>query len=375
MIEIRTVADPRDLDQFIEVPRLIQGNDPCWIAPLALERREVLSPGKNPYFEHAEASLFLALREGMAVGRISAQVDRLHRERYAANTGQFGFIEAVDDPAVFAALFAAAEAWLKARDTELVQGPFSFSVNEETGLLIDGFQTPPRVMMGHNPPYYASQIEAFGYRKAKDVIAYDYDARLPMPRSMELLLDKARKSGDLQVRPLSKKRLFQDLDTIIDIFNDAWRDNWGFVPMTAAEIRHLGNQLRFLVREGYVAIAEYQGVPAAMAVSLPDVNIWLKGLDGRLLPFGWARLAWRALRRPEAVRMPLMGVRKAYQSTAIGSALALAVIDAVRRYHTSRGTCRAELSWILEDNVAMRRMIELLGAKPYKTYRIYERNL
>jgi len=375
MVEIRTVASSRDLKLFIEIPKLIQGGDPHWIAPLPFERREVLTRGKNPYFEHAEAALFLAFRNGVPVGRISAQVDQLHRQRHPGHAGQFGFIEAVDDGQVFKSLFDAAETWLRARDSRIAQGPFSFSINEETGLLIDGFDTSPRVMMGHNPPYYAGHIEALGYRKAKDVIAYDYDARLAMPRSMELLLDKVRRSGDLTVRPLSKKRLFQDLDVIIDIFNDAWRDNWGFVPMTPAEIRNMGNQLKFLVKEGYIAIAEYRGNPAAMAVSLPDVNGWLKGLDGRLLPFGWTKLATRALKAPEAVRMPLMGVRKEYQSSAVGSALALAVIDAVRRYHTERGTYRAELSWILEDNVAMRRMIELLGGKPYKTYRIYERNL
>jgi len=375
MIEIRTVDTRSDLDLFIETARIVQGGDPNWIAPLAFERREVLSPKKNPFYQHADVALFLALRDGRPVGRISAQVDHLHRKRYADEAGNFGFLEAIDDPAVFKALFDAAETWLRGKGSHVARGPFSFSINEETGLLIDGFDTPPRVMMGHNPPYYRTALEQLGYQKAKDVIAYDYDGRAPLPRSMASLLDKVRKSGDLVVRPLSKKRLFEDLDTIIDIFNDAWSDNWGFVPMTPAEIRHMGEQLKFLVAEGYIAIVDYQGTSAAMAVSLPDVNGWLKGLDGKLLPFNWAKLASRALSAPEAIRMPLMGVRKAYQTTAIGSALALAAIDAVRQYHLSRGTERAELSWILEDNGPMRRMIEVLGGKPYKTYRIFERAL
>ncbi|MGF7161737.1 GNAT superfamily N-acetyltransferase [Rhodoligotrophos appendicifer] len=374
-IKIRPVTSKQDLDQFIQVARTANRDDPNWIQPLAFERREVLSPGKNPYFEHAKAQLFLAVRDGTPVGRISAQVDQLHITHHAEQAGQFGFLEGLDDREIFSSLIAAAEGFLKAEGMEIVRGPFSFSVNEETGLLVDGFDSPPRVMMGHNPPYYATHLDALGYVKAKDVIAYDYDARTPMPRSMEAMLEKVRRSGDLVVRTLSKKRLFEDLDIIIDIFNDAWSDNWGFVPMTPSEIQHMGNQLKLLVAEGYIAIAEYKGVPAAMSVSLPDVNRWLQGIDGKLFPFNWARVLTRAMRAPEAIRMPLMGVRKKYQSTAVGSALALAVIDAVRSYHSQRGTYRAELSWILEDNAAMRRMIELLGATPYKTYRIYERSL
>jgi GNAT superfamily N-acetyltransferase len=375
MIEIRTVSTRRDLDLFIDTARIVQGKDPNWIAPLPFERREVLSQAKNPYFQHAEGVLMLALRDGRPVGRISAQVDRLHRERYRDGAGHFGFLEAIDDPEVFRALFDAAETWLRTRGSTVVRGPFNFSINEEIGLLVDGFDEPPRVLMGHNPPYYGPHLEALGYARAKDVIAYDYDGRTPLPRSMASLLEKIHKSGDVKVRPINKKRLFEELDVIIDIFNDAWSDNWGFVPMTPAEIRHMGEQLRFLVAEGYIAIVEYQGKNAAMAVSLPDVNDWLRGLNGRLLPFGWLKLAKKALSAPEAIRMPLMGVRKAYQSTAIGSALALAAIDAVRQYHLARGTHRAELSWILEDNLPMRKMIEALGGKPYKTYRIYERAL
>ena len=183
-------------------------------------------------------------------------------------------------------------------------------------------------------------------------------------------------SGELRVRPLSKKNLDRDLAIIIAIFNDAWHDNWGFVPMTAEEIAALGKNLKLLVAEGYIAIAELGGEPAAMAVSLPDLNNWIRDLNGQLLPVGWAKLAYRLLAAPpEAVRMPLMGVLRKHHGTPIGAALAMAVIDAVRSYHLARGTKRAELSWILEDNMPMRRMIEQLGAIPYKTYRVYEKAL
>jgi hypothetical protein len=375
-ISVKAVAGKAGLDDFLKVPHLVFADDPQWIAPLDLERREHLSAQKNPYFAHAEAQLFVAYRDGRAVGRISAQHDRLRSQRYQDQTGQFGFIDAIDDGAVFAALIDAARQWLLERDLKHMQGPFSFSINEETGLLVEGFDTPPCVMMGHARPYYAGHLAACGLAKVKDVIAYDYDARTPLPRAMQAMVSKVAGSGDLVIRPISKKHLARDLAIIIGIFNDAWSDNWGFVPMTEGEITALGNNLKMLVSEGYIAIADWQGEPAAMAVSLPDINHWVRDLGGRLLPFGWAKLLWRMFARPpQGVRMPLMGVCKVHQSSPIGAALALSVIDAVRQYHLSQGTHRAELSWILEDNLAIRRIIEALGAEPYKTYRIYERDI
>ena len=375
-ITIRPVITKPDKRAFLEVPFAIYRDDPNWVAPLFLERFEHLDPRKNPYFQHAEVQLFVAERNGQPVGRISAQIDRLRLERHKDATGQFGFLEAPDEPDIFAALLTAAGDWLKARGMTRVQGPFSFSINDETGVLVDGFDTPPNMMMGHAARYYAKRIEGQGFAKAKDVIAYDYDARIELPRAMRQTYEKAVKSSDLVIRPFDKKHLARDLDIIIAIFNDAWSDNWGFVPFTREEIVALGNNLKMLVANDYIAIATYQGEPAAMAVTLPNINGWIKGLNGRLLPFGWARLAWHLLAKPPAsVRMPLMGVRKQYHGTVIGSALALGVIDTVRRYHVSRGTTSGELGWILEDNLAMRRIIEAIGGKPYKTYRIYEKAL
>ncbi|MGI9499351.1 MAG: N-acetyltransferase [Geminicoccaceae bacterium] len=375
-IDVREVDDEASLKAFLDVPFVIYADDPYWVPQLDVERREHLSPKRNPYFQHAEAQLFVAYKNGQPVGRISAQVDRLRLEIYKDAGGQFGFLESIEDPDVFAKLIEAAEAWLKAHGMKLAKGPFSFSINEETGLLIDGFDCPPSVMMGHAKPYYARQIEALGYAKAMDVIAYDYDALVPLPRSMRSMVDKALKSGEMTIRRISKKNLARDLDIIIDIFNDAWSDNWEFVPMTKAEIAALGKNLKLLVSEGYIAIADWEGEPAAMSITLPNINEWIGDLGGKLLPLGWMKLLWRMFGGPpNTVRMPLMGVRRKYRSSPVGAALALGVIDAVRSYHVSRGTTRAELSWILEDNTAMCRILQGLGAKPYKTYRVYERKL
>lgn len=375
-IQVIAVADKHGRSDFIEVPFGIYKDDPNWIPPLYIERQEHLDPKKNPYFKHADTQLFVAYRAGRPIGRISAQVDRLRLEYHKDSTGLFGFFDVPDDQAVTSALIGAAETWLSQKGMARIQGPFNFSINDEMGLLIDGFDRPPCIMMGHAKPYMAGHLEARGYSKAKDVIAYDYDGEVSLTRSMQAIVDKAKKSGDIRIRPFSKKNMARDIEIIMSIFNDAWSDNWGFVPFTPEEIAALGNNLKMLVKDEYIVIAEYRGKPAAMAVTLPDINAWLADLNGRLLPFGWAKLVWRLMAKPpEAVRMPLMGVLRKHHGTAIGSALALSVIDTLYRYHRGRGTKRAELSWILEDNRPMRRIIESLGAVPYKTYRIYEKDL
>ena len=375
-VEIRPVIDRRDRNSFIHVPHSVFANDPAWIAPLSFERAQHISPRHNPFFEHGRAQLFLALRAGRPVGRISAQVDDLRLARYRDATGMFGFLDAFDDAEIFAALFDAAESWLKTEKMTRAIGPFGFSINEETGLLVDGFEHPPALMMGHAAPHYETHVRAAGYTPAKDVLAYDFDNSKPLPRGLAGMLDKVRATGDLEVRPLSKKNLDRDLAILIDIFNDAWSENWGFTPFSAAEIQKLGQDLKMLVDEQFISFAIYQGEPCAMAVTLPDINHAARDLHGKLLPFGWAKLLWRLkLSPPEAVRLPLMGVRRKFHGSPVGAALAMSVIDAIRTYHVGRGTIRAELSWILEDNIAMRRMIEAIGGKAYKTYRIFERTI
>ena len=375
-IEIRPVESKAERNAFIRVPFGLQQGDPNWIAPLIIERQQHFDTNKNPYFEHARAKLWMAFKDGRPAGRISAQICDLYLERYGDQTGHFGFIEAADDADVFKALVETACGWLAGNGMKRVIGPFSFSINDECGLLVDGFDTPPCLMMNHAPPYYGERLEEQGFAKVKDMYAYDYGRELELPRALASMVERARKAGDLELRPVNMSKLDEDLAIIIDIFNDAWADNWGFVPMTHGEVKALGDNLKLLVTGDYAAIASYKGEPAAMAVTLPNVNDAIADLNGRLLPFGWAKLLWRLkMRPPTSVRMPLMGLRKAYQGRTIGAALAAAVIDATRGYHHGRGTLRGELSWVLEDNEAIRNMIGFVGAKQYKTYRIYERAL
>jgi hypothetical protein len=373
---VRAVSSKRDTMDFLRVPFEVFKGDTNWVPPLFFERLEHLDKSKNPYFKHAEAQLFVAYKNGAPVGRISAQIDQLHLDRYKDQTGQFGFLDAVDDKAVFQALFMTAEDWLTARGMKRVRGPFSFSINDETGLLIEGFERPPNMMMGHARPYYAGHVEAAGYGKAKDVIAYDFNENSKYSALIERAYKRAASSGKITVRPLNKKKIADELNIIMSIFNDAWSDNWGFVPFTQDELTLLGKNLKMLVTEEYVAIAYYNGEPAAMAVTLPNINEWIHDLNGKLLPFGWAKLLPRViLSRHKSIRLPLMGVLKKYHDSALGSALALMVIETIRRYHTSNGIFRGELGWILEDNAGMRNIIESAGAKAYKTYRVYEKNL
>ena len=258
-IRVAEANTAAERDAFLRVPHLVFADDPNWIAPLDLERKEHLDPAKNPYFQHSEVQLFVAYEGDKPVGRISAQIDRLRLEHHPDATGQFGFLDAVDDPAVFAGLLAAAEAWLRRKSLVAVRGPFNFSINDEMGLLVSGFETPPSMMMGHAMPYYARHLEDLGYDKAKDVLAYDYDGSRPMPRAMQAMVDKIKGTGEMSVRPLSKKHLDRDIAIIIDIFNDAWSENWDFVPMTHAEVAALGKNLKLLVSEEYIAIAIYKG--------------------------------------------------------------------------------------------------------------------
>ena len=375
-VSVRPVLSKPDKKQFLDVPFSIYAKDPNWVAPLYFERFEHLDPKKNPYFKHAESQLFLAEVNGKPIGRISAQICQLHLDRYKDATGQFGFLEAPDDPQIFEALFDVAQNWLRSRGMKRVLGPFSFSINDEMGLLVKGFDRPPSMMMGHALPYYASRIEAAGFKKAKDVIAYDFDTAKPLQRTLTLAYERALRSKDITVRALDKKNLARDLDIIMGIFNDAWSDNWGFIPFTPEEVKALGNNFKMLLKNEYIAIASYKGVPAAFVVTVPNLNEWFAGMNGKLMPFGWARLANHVIRgKPKTIRMPLMGIRRQFHDSLLGSSLALTVIETVRRYHTSKGVTNGELSWILEDNLPMRHIIETFGATPYKTYRIYEKAL
>lgn len=373
-LRIVPVTSKADLDRFIKVPASILGSDPAWIPPLHLERRLHLGAKTNPWFEHARWQGWLAYRGDRAVGRISAQIDTLHLERHADATGFFGMLDAEDSQETFATLIETAEQWLRGQGIERARGPLSLSINDEVGLLIDGFETPPVFMMGHARPYYGARIEACGYHKAKDMLAYMVSPDFPAPKVMNRLL--AKSLSRINVRPLDRSRFDEELATLRDIFNDAWADNWGFVPFTEAEFKDLGHTLKVLIASELIQIAEVDGVPAAFIVALPNVNEVIKDFGGKLLPFNWAKLLWGLKKRfPKSSRVPLMGVRRSFHNTPLGPGLAFLVIDAVRHHLVSRGVEQVELSWILEDNAGMRNIIESIGGVDYKRYRVYERQL
>lgn len=363
-----------DLGRFIEFPHAILGSDPAWIAPLHLERRLHLGAKTNPWFEHARWKAWLAYRGDKLVGRISAQIDSLHLELHKDDAGFFGMLDAEDNPETFAALMGAAEEWLRSEGIKRVRGPLSLSINDEVGLLVDGFDTSPYFMMGHSKPYYGTHIEQAGYHKAKDMLAYVVEPNFPAPKVMKRLLGKSKQS--ITVRPLDNKRFDQELAVLRDIFNDAWSDNWGFVPFTEAEFKDLGHTLKVLIASELIQIAEVDGVPAAFIVALPNVNEVIKDFNGKLLPFNWAKLLWNLkVKFPKSSRVPLMGVRKSFHNTPLGPGLAFLVIDAVRHHLVARGVQEVELSWILEDNDGMRNIIEAIGGRDYKRYRVYEKEL
>lgn len=372
-LRIVPVQTSGDLRRFIKVPWHIYAGEPNWIPPLLVEQRHQFGK-KNPFFQHARAQYWIAYRGAQPVGRISAQVDDLHIERYEDATGHFGLLEAVNDPEVFARLFATAEGWLREQGMQRVIGPFNLSINGDIGLLIDGFDTPPMFLMSHGHPYYDARVAEQGYRKTKDVVAYLLDPTLTPPDVMRESARRADSSGRIRFRPLRLAQLRDDLTILGDIFNDAWSQNWNFVPFTPAEFDDLGSSLKLFVPPEFVQIAEIDGRPAAMIVIVPNVGECIRDLNGRLLPFGWARLLWRLKRRgPRSARVALMGVRKEYHRSTLATALAFGLINAAREPILKRQIERLELSWTLEDNHPMRRIKERLGARKYKTYRLYEK--
>ncbi|GAB5450860.1 MAG: protein YghO [Halioglobus sp.] len=358
---------------FLALPQRIFSSDPAWIAPLAFMKRQQLSPG-NHFLEHARMCTWVAYIDGEPVGRISAQIDEMHLQQHNDQAGYFGMYDAVDDARVTEALFEAAENWLREQGMRRVVGPYNLHVNEEVGMLVEGFSTPPYVLMGHAKPWYGPAIEARGYRRAKDLLAYQIRPDFEAPRVMQRLADRV--SERVNVRPLRRADIDADAAVMREIFNDAWQNNWGFVPLAEAEWADTVSTLTHLMPDDYIQIAEYDGEPVAFIVALPNLNEAAHDLNGRLLPFGWAKLLWRLkVRHPKTARVPLMGVRQAFQHSRLGPTLAFVVIDAVRRALHARGVRDVEMGWILEDNEGMRNIIETIGGQAYKRYRMYEKEL
>lgn len=369
------VKTPAEMERFIKLPIRLNAGDPNWITPLMMERTEALSPKTNPFFQHAEVQLWLAVRGGRDVGRISAQIDALAPQAEGQKTGNFGLIAAEDDPAIFKVLFRAAEDWLRDRQCTKALGPFNLSVNEEVGLLVDGFDTPPMVMMGHDPAYTAKRVEEQGYGKAKDVYAYLCDPTADLPAVVVRRVRRGLPEG-VVLRELDMSRYDQEVVSLTEILNDAWAGNWGFVPTTEAETRQLAKALKPVIEKKMTLFAEIDGEPAGFIVLLPNVNEAIADLKGKLLPFGWAKLLWRLkVRGVKSARVPLMGVKRKFADTMRGQLLPFHLMNAGRNASLALGYEKFEFSWVLEENMPMRRISEAMGATIYKTYRLYEKAL
>ncbi len=370
-LSIVPVRSRAELARFIALPERLHRDDPAYVPPLHMEQRELLAGKANPYFRHATTAYWLARRDGRDVGRISAQLDGHGSEP----AGHFGMLAAEDDAALFAALLGTAEAWLAARGMKHASGPFSLSTNDVLGALVDGFDTPPMLLMGHDRPYLGPRIEEQGYAKEMDLLAYVCDTEAEFPPAVRRMLTRPLHEG-LTIRPLDLSRYREEVKNISDVFNDAWSGNWGFVPMTEADTDYLARQLRQLLNERLIWFAEFAGRPIAFIVALPNLNEAIRDLGGRLLPFGWLRLLWRLkVKGLSTARVPLMGLRRSFSQGLLGSLVPFLLIDAVRREGLRLGVRQVELSWILENNAPMRHMNEAVGGRVYKTYRIYGKTL
>jgi len=375
-IDVSPVAGRSDLTAFIQLPKRLYRGQKGYVAPLDMERGEALSPKTNPFFDHAEVQLFLARRDGKVVGRISAQIDALHQQKYADAAGHWGFLDAEDDPAIFAALIKAAEDWLRTKGMKKAVGPLSFTTNEELGVLIEGFDSLPMLMMPYHLPYNAPHIEAQGYTKVKDVLSYHLSKDDYRPLASKRMLERTAAEGGVVVRNIDMKRFNAEIATVIDIFNDAWSENWGMVPFTEKEMAAAAKGLKLLIDPKMVVVAEQNGEAAGMMVCLPNLLEAARDIDGKLFPFGIAKLLYRLKTNSvRSGRIPLMGIRRKHHGTVLGATLLPMMFEKLRTRFLERGLEQLEMSWILEDNTAMRRVLEGIGGKVYKTHRVYEKAL
>ncbi len=368
-IRITPVHSRRELKLFLSLPWKIYQDDPAWVPPLLYELKVRLCPRRHPFHRHAEVQYFLAWLGQEVVGRVAAIVNHSYTEFHREAAGFLGFFESAPHEAVARELFGAAERWLAERGVQRVLGPMSFSTNEECGLLVEGFGSPPALMMPYNPPYYAQLFEAAGYTKAKDLLAYRIESSDP-PRRLLEGTRRLKLAREVSIRPINLRRFQEEVSLIGEIYNSAWEKNWGFVPLTEAEALYLALQFRRLADPHLCLIAEVRDNPVGFALALPDYNQVLRYLNGRLWPLGFLKLLWYR-RRIRAARVLTLGLRPGFRHTGMDALLYLRLWEEARR----KGYGEVECSWVLEDNWAMRRALERMGALRHKTYRIYEKSL
>ena len=380
-VSIHPVKDKADKREFVELAFRLNRGDPAWVPPLKNEEFDLLTPGKNPWFEHGKAQLFLARRDGRTVGRISAHVDFLALEQPASQgmgpgTGNWGLLEA-EDAEVAHALIVSAEDWLRGQGMNRALGPLSISIWDEPGLLVEGFETPPTIMLGHNSPLYQAWIEAEGYRPVKKLFNYAVDIVDGFPPLVNRIVAAGEKNDRIRIRRVDKRKFDAEAQLIMGILNDAWSDNWGFVPLTDSEIAYVGKKLKDIVFEDLIRVAEVDGEAVAFMIVLPNINELLIGMDGSLFPFNWARLLWW-LRKPKSkrLRVPLMGVVKKLQNSRMASTLAFMMIEYIRRDGVAQyGAEQGDIGWVLDDNQGMNAVADAINATVNRVYQLYDKPL
>ena len=380
-IIVSPVTTKAERATFVDLSYRLHADDPNWVPPLRMEAMELVTPGKNPFFEHADVQFFLARRGSEVVGRISAHIDHLAiamdpAQGMGPGVGNWGMLEASDE-AVAHLLIRTAEDWLRAKGMTRVLAPLSMSIWEEPGQLVFGFDHPPTVMMGHQPERYMRWIESAGYTPAKTLNTYELDITHEFPPLIQRIIASGEKNARIRIRNTNKAKFEDEARLILDILNDAWSDNWGFVPFTETEIKYAGKKFKPIVHEDLIMVAEYDGEPVAFMMTVPDLNEAIRPMGGKLLPFNWIKLlAWLRKPRPRTMRVPLMGVRKKLQSSRMASQLAFMMIEYIRRNSVTRyGSTRGEIGWILEDNQGMVAIADAIGSRINKTYVIYGKPL
>lgn len=380
-VQVKPVASSADRKAFIDLQYRLNQTDPHWVAPLRSEVAGQIDPKKNGWFSHAEAQQFLGVRNGTIVARISAHLDTLAltmppEQGFGPGVGFWGMFEAEDENAA-RAVIDAAETWLRNKGMVRAIGPISLSIWEEPGLLIEGHDHSPTVMMGHHRPEYRAWIEAIGYRGVKQLKTYELDITCEFPAIVQRIVAAGEKNDRIRIRRVDKKNFATEAAIILGILNDAWSDNWGFVPLTQPEIDDVGKKLKPIVFEDLIRIAELDGEPVAFMITLPDLNEPLKSLNGSLFPFGWAKLLlWLRAPKARTMRVPLMGVLKRLQASRMASQLAFMMIEYIRRDAiTKYGATRGEIGWVLDDNQGMNAIADAIKSNVNRVYQVYERML
>ena len=372
-VRVRPLGLGREARPFIDVLWRIYAGDPAWTPPLRMQLSAQLDPKHNPFLRYGKAQLFVVERDEEVVGRISAQINPEHDAYHHERGGFFGFFECIDDAECVRALLGAAEAWLAAEAVDWVRGPVSFTINQETGTLIEGFDTPPVIAMPHGRPYYDGHLQALGYAKVKDLLAWHYPINEPNPR-MQRVHDRVLAEMDgISLREFTKKHLRRDVGIAVDIFNDAWRNNWGFVPVREDEIDQLTDNITQFADPSLTALISIHDEPVAMVVGLPNLNEAIRDVNGRLFPFGAIKIKWRLWRGLRSGRVMLLGIRPEYRTRKYAG-IALLLFAQVHLRGQRRGYEWAELGWVLEDNQILNTGLERLGASVYKRYRIYQKD-